>query len=73
VSCEIKLYSGLEVTKARGEGGSSLTYFIAEATSPVRSEIKELRTEAVLSAHSKQKAFVVFPPKDLLHIVFSAD
>jgi hypothetical protein len=39
---------GLEVIKARGEGDSFLSqrHFIAEATSPVRRENKELRTEA---------------------------
>jgi hypothetical protein len=65
------LYTGLEVTKACGERGFSLSrhHFIAEATSPVRSENKEQEQKPNTLAHSEQKAFVVFLPKILLHIV----
>ncbi len=48
------LYSGLEVIKARDEGGSFLSqrHFIAETTSPVRSENKEQKPTT--PAHSEQ-------------------
>jgi hypothetical protein len=50
------LYGGLEVIKACGKGGFSLSrrHFIAEATSPVRSENKEQEQKPTTPAHSEQ-------------------
>jgi hypothetical protein len=59
VSCRDQirhLYIKMEVIKACGEKGSSLSWrhFIAEATSPVRSENKEQEQKLTTPAHSEQ-------------------
>jgi hypothetical protein len=50
------LYCGVETIKASGKGGVPLSWchFIAEATSPVRSEKKEQEQKPTTPAHSEQ-------------------
>jgi hypothetical protein len=50
------LYSELKVMKVCGERGFSLSqhHFIAEATSPVRSDDKEQEQKLTTPAHSEQ-------------------
>ncbi len=66
------LYNELDGIKPVAKGGLSLSrrHFIAETTSPVRSENKEQEQKPTTTAHSEQYAFVVFPSKILLDIVF---
>jgi hypothetical protein len=75
-SCEIKhhLYSGLEVIKACGKDGFTLSrrHFISgEGGQHLLwgARIKNKEQKLTAPAHSEQKALVVFPPKILLRIV----